>query len=101
MSSKVVRDHDVAGHQRRTEDLLDVGKEYVPVGGLFDGHGGVDSTPSHSGQNGHDLPMAAGRCFANAPTVGATGIKARHHCGNTALVQECQIFRRRCLEQAA
>jgi hypothetical protein len=92
---EVIHHHHIASRQRGAQNLFDIGQEYIPVGGFLDGHGGDDSALPHSGQNGHDLPVAAGRRFVDAAAVGAARIDARHRCRDAALVQEDQVFRRR------
>ena len=94
MGTEIVHDHHVAGLQLRAQDLIQIGEEYFPVRGRFDGHRSNDSAGAHRAQYGEDLPVTF-RCalMHSGPARGAS-IETRHARRDTAFVKEDQFLRR-------
>jgi len=74
--------------------MLDVGQENLRVGGRFDGHSCDHAAKAHRAQDGHDLPVTAGRRFVDALAAERTRIQPCHRSSHTAFVQKNQPFRR-------
>jgi len=64
--TEIVHDYHVANAQFRAQDLIQIGEEYLPIRGRFDGHGGDHAARADGAQNGEDFPSAVGGGFMNA-----------------------------------
>ncbi len=57
---QVVKDDDIAGTQRRREDLVDVGLGAVVIEGAIEDRGGGQAAERQADQHGMRLPVPAG-----------------------------------------
>lgn len=94
MRTEVVHYDDIARLQLRAEHAFQIREEDVGIGGRFDGHGGKHPVEIDRAEDGQDFPVPPGRGFGNAPSSPRTAIEAGHAGGDSAFIQEDQLFRR-------
>src|SRR3546814_3719674 len=87
-SDLVVHDHDVAGCERRREELLDIGAEEFSGHRAVDHVGRIDPVMARPGNKGCGFPMAMWNRHDEPLTFGASAIAARHLGGRPGLVDE-------------
>jgi hypothetical protein len=92
--TEIVHHHYIAGLQDRAQNLVQEGKEYIPVRSRLDGHGSDHATGAHCAQKGEDLPVAFRCALVHPCPTWSARIQTRHARGNTAFIQEDQLFRR-------
>jgi len=57
VAQEIVHDNDIAGLQRRREDLLDIGEEAIAVDRTIEDGRGGDAIPPQSGDEGRRFPV--------------------------------------------
>jgi hypothetical protein len=92
--TEVVHHHYAADCERGAQDLFDTAGEDTSAGSFLDGHRRTHCAEPHRRQNGHDLPVAAGRRFVDPATTRTASVGPRHRGCDTAFAQENQVFRR-------
>src|SRR5450631_3765790 len=92
VAAEIIHHHHISRFKRRTEYIVEIGKEYLPVGGGLDGHGGDHSLQTHRAQNGEYFPVALWRGLVNAAAAQAATATPRHAHHDPAFVQENQPF---------
>ena len=86
--AQVVEDHDVAGPQRRHEDLLHVGEKAGTVdGAVEDGRRG-QAIKAERGNNGVRFPMPARGVIANPRATNAPPVSTEQIGGDATFVDE-------------
>ena len=88
MDGEVVEHDDVAGPQRRDEDLLDIGAELSDVDrAVEDGRGGEPVEPQRRDHRVR-LPMAAGRVIVEARAAGTAAIPPQQIGRDAAFIEK-------------
>src|SRR5271155_1686759 len=93
MRTEIVHHHHISRGQGRTEEMVQVGKENVSIGGRGDGHRSDHAVEAHRAQDSDDLPVSLRRCFMNARSAEAARKAPRHRGRDTALIEEDESFR--------
>src|SRR3546814_17852439 len=86
-SDLVVHDHDVAGCERRREELLDIGAEEFSGHRAVDHVGRIEPVMARPGNKGCGFPMDMWNRNDEPVTFGASAIGARHLGGRPGLVE--------------
>ena len=85
---EVVEDDDIAGSERRHQDLLDVGAEGVVVDGpIKDGGGGQRGGPERR-HHGMRLPVTAGRMVGNPHAAETARVATDQIRGDAGFIDE-------------
>ena len=93
VAAEIVHDDDVAGLERRDENLLDIGEEAFAVDRPVDDAGCVDAVAAQGGEEGQ-RPPAAMRHLGDQPlAAGRPAVAARHVGLGPGLVDEDQARR--------
>src|SRR3546814_6251431 len=92
-SDLVVHDLDVAGCERRREELLDIGAEEFSGHRAVDHVGRIDPVMARPGNKGSGFPMAMWNRHDEQLTFGALAIEARYLGGRAGLVDEDLVHR--------
>jgi hypothetical protein len=88
--AEVVEDHDVAGFQRRDEELFDIGEEALAIDGAVEQAGRVDAVVAQGGEERCGLPMAV-RDLVNEPLAARRpAVETRHIGLGPGLIDEDQ-----------
>src|SRR3954469_19557453 len=87
----VVHHDDVAGCERRRQDLLDILEEDGPRHGAIHDIGRRDASQAQAGDQRRGLPVAMGHRLEQ--TLAAQTAAPRHLCGRSRFVQEDQVLR--------
>ena len=74
--------------------MIQIGQKNICIRGLLDGHGGDHAARIHGAQDGQDFPVAARRCFVDAPASKTTRIAPRHRSRDAAFIQKNQPVER-------
>ena len=90
---QVVHHHDVAGPQRRDQDLLDIGEEGRAVHGAVQGHRRGHAGQAEGADEGGGLPVTVGNRRPAPLAAGRTAIHPGHLGRGPALVDEHQSLR--------
>ena len=77
VGGEIVGDHDVAGLQRRDEDLFDVGQEAGPVHRTIQDPGGGEPRHPQRGDEGAAFPAAVGRVIGDPLAAGPRPYRRR------------------------
>lgn len=93
VGAEIVHDDDVAGHQGRDKELLDVGLERQPVDRAVDHAGSSDGVAAQGGQEGAGLPMAVRHGADRSLAERRTTIGPCHVGLDPGLVDEDQAMR--------
>jgi hypothetical protein len=90
VAAEIVHDDDVAGGERRRQDLLDIGEEALAVDRSIDDAGCIDPVGAQCGEE-RQRPPAAPRDFRNQPLAARTAAMGTRHIGfGPGLVDEDQ-----------
>ena len=76
VTRQVVHDDDVAGRQRRDQDLLDVGEEAGPIDRAIKHGRRGEARHAQGGEKRRGLPAAVGRVVGHAGAVEAAAVPA-------------------------
>ena len=93
MAGEVVEDDDVAGPERRDEELLDPGLEALAVDRAVEDAGRAEPVRSQPGEEGHGAPVAAGREPLEALALLRPAAQRRHVGLDPGLIDEHQAIR--------
>jgi hypothetical protein len=88
MDDEVVEHDDVAGPQRRHEDLLDVGEKRGIVDRPIEHRGGGHALHPEGGDHGVRLPVPARGVVAEAHAARTPAIPAQQICGDPGFVDD-------------
>ena len=88
VGGEIVRDHDVAGLQRRDEDVFDVGEEAGPIHGAVQHPRGGEPRHPQRRDEGAALPPTLGRVIGNPLAAGAAPIPPEEIGGDAALIKK-------------
>jgi hypothetical protein len=88
--TEIVHHHHIARPQFRTQDLIQISKEYLPIRGRLDGHSGDHAARADGAQNGEDFPSAVRGGLMNARASDTTRIQSRHLRRDAALIEKDQ-----------
>lgn len=92
VAAQIIEDNDVAGFQRRCEDLVHIGMEDNPVHRTVDDERRGDPIVTQASDKGRRLPVSMGQPAnqAHAPLAPAAG--SRHVGFGPGLIDEDQMF---------
>ena len=93
VSGEIVRDDDVAGLQRRHEDLFDVGAEAGPVHRSIQDPRGGEPRHAQRGDEGAALPPALGRVIGDPLPTRAAPIPPEEIGGDPAFIEKDEAGR--------
>jgi hypothetical protein len=78
VTAEIIDDDDIAGSQRRHQDLLDIGEEAAAIDRPIDDARRIDPIGAQSGEESERSPVAV-RCLGDQPLAsGAPSVGARH-----------------------
>lgn len=78
VAAEIVHDDDIAGLQRRYQDLLDIGQELLAVDRSVEDAWRLDPIAAQAGQEGLCPPPAVGRPADQAPATARPAAQRRH-----------------------
>ena len=93
VGGEIVGDHDVAGLQRRDEDLFDVGEEAGPVHRAIEDPGGGEPRHPQRSDEGAAFPPALGRVIGDSLATGAASIAAKEIGGDPRFIEKDEAGR--------
>ena len=93
VGGEIVGDHDVAGLQRRDEDLFDVGQEAGPVHRTIQDPGGGEPRHPQRGDEGAAFPAAVGRVIGDPLAAGATPLSPEEIGGDPRFIEKDEAGR--------
>ena len=93
MRAEVVHDDDVAGLQRRHQELLHIGPEALAVDRAVDDAGGRDAIVAQRREEGHGAPMAVRHLGMQRRAAAMPAVGARHVGLGPGLVDEDEAGR--------
>ena len=90
---EIVDDHDVAGLQRRNEDLFDIGQEAGPVHRAIEDPWGGEPRHPQRGDEGAALSPALGCVIGDPLAAGAAPIAPEQIGGDPAFIEKDEVGR--------
>ncbi len=93
VSGEIVSDHDVAGVQRRHEDLFNVGEEAGPVHRAVEDPGGGEPRHPQRGDEGAALPPPLGGVIGDPLAAGAAPIPPQEIGGDPGFIEKDEAGR--------
>ena len=93
VGGEIIGDDDVAGLQRRDEDLFDVGEEAGPVHGASEDSGGGEPRHPQRGDEGAALPPPLGRVIGDPLAARPAPIAADQIGGDPAFIEKDEVGR--------
>ena len=93
MAGQVVHHDDVAGLERWSQNLQDIGEKDRPRHGAVDNIRGDDAGQGQAGNQGRCLPMSMGDGGNQAHALAASTVSSSHFCRCGGLIEEYQSLR--------
>jgi hypothetical protein len=88
VDDEVIEDDDIAGAERRHEDLFDVGKKAHIIDRAIEDRRGADPIGGQGGDHGRRLPMTAARVLVQPGATRTATVAAQEIGGDAALVEK-------------
>jgi hypothetical protein len=93
VTAEIVHDHDIAGTQRRKQDLLDIEAETLAIDRALEKPWRLDPVMAQGGQEGHGLPAAVWNFDGKPLSTWGPTPQCRHVGSGPGLVNENQALR--------